>query len=137
MRKTEAVADQRKPTLLAVRPKTSVSLCHEVAAHAVAPIRRPPLQSDSPALAPYTNTLVCAVEGCDEGEKLETTRGRNISGNCIPPCICNGRFETPKKNTFTVASAAAASPEFVKPEMRHTLGAILVRVAAGENSNKR
>ncbi len=117
MSKTDAATDQRKPTPLAVRPRTSVSLCHEVAAQAVAPIRRPPLQSDRPALAPYTSNLMCAVEGCDEGKAPETTRGRNISGNCIPPCICNGRFETPKKKTFTDASAAAASPEFVKPEI--------------------
>jgi hypothetical protein len=58
LRSTDAVTAHLTPTPFAARHTTSVSFCHWVDAHAVAPIRTPPVQSDSPALAPYTDTLI-------------------------------------------------------------------------------
>ncbi len=82
---TDAVAAHPTPTPFAVRHATSDSLCHRVDTHPVPPVRTPPLQSDSPALVPYKDTLICAVEGCVDGDTLVTTRGYKISGKTIPP----------------------------------------------------
>ena len=84
-RRTDDATAHPTPTLFAVRHATSVSLCHRVDMHAVAPVRTPPLQSDSPALAPNTDTLICAVEGCADGDTLVTIRGYRISGKTTPP----------------------------------------------------
>ena len=56
--KTDAATALPTPTPFAVRHTTSVSLCHRVDTHAVPPIRTPPLQSESPALAPCTDTFI-------------------------------------------------------------------------------
>ena len=84
---TDAVTAHPTPTPFAVRHATSDSLCHLVDTHAVLPVRTPPLQSDSPALAPYTDTLICAVEGCAVGDILVTTRGYRISGKITFGCV--------------------------------------------------
>ena len=85
--KTDAATALPTPTPFAVRHTTSVSLCHRVDTHAVPPIRTPPLQSESPALAPYTDTLIFAVEGCAVGDTLVTTREYRISGNIMFGCV--------------------------------------------------
>ena len=87
LRSTDAVTAHLTPTPFAARHTTSVSFCHWVDAHAVAPIRTPPVQSDSPALAPYTDTLICEVEGCADGDTLVTRRVNAISGNIMFGCV--------------------------------------------------
>ncbi len=83
--RTDDVKDQPERTPFAERHKTNVSLCHRDDVHAVDPIRTPPLQSDSPALVPYTDTRICAVEGCKDGNTLAMNRGYKISGKITPP----------------------------------------------------
>jgi hypothetical protein len=121
---TDDVKDKPEKTPLAERHETIVSLCHRDDVHAVAPIRTPPLQSDSPALVPYTNTLICAVEGCRDGNILVTTREYNISGNFTPPCVCNGQPKASNVDTLTIAAAAAAAAAFVNPATVHTIAAV-------------
>ena len=121
--KTDAVTANAKLTPRAVRHVTSVSLCHCVDTHDVAPVRTPPLQSDSPALLPYTVTLICAVEGCVHGDTLLTTRGYRISGNLTFGCVCNGHPPASNVDTLTLAAAAAAAA-FVKPATKHTTAAV-------------
>ena len=121
--KTDAVTAHPKLTPRAVRHVTSVSLCHCVDTHNVAPVRTPPLQSDSPALVPYTDTLICAVEGCVHGDTLVTTRGYKISGNPTFGCVCNGPPPASNVDTLTLAAAAAAAA-FVNPATVHTTAAV-------------
>ncbi len=123
LRRTDEATAHPTPTPFAVRHATSVSLCHRVDTHAVPPARTPPLQSDSPALAPYTDTLICAVEGCVDGNTLVTTRGYRISGNLIFGCVCNGHPSASNVDTITLAAAAAAAA-FVNPATVHTTAAV-------------
>jgi hypothetical protein len=64
------VTDQRMPTPLAVRHATSVSLRHWLDTLAVAPIRIRALRSNTANQAPVTDIIICAVEGCREGDAL-------------------------------------------------------------------
>jgi hypothetical protein len=123
LRRTDDVTANPTPKPFAVRHATSVSLCHRVNPHAVAPIRTPPLQSNSPALVPYTDTLICAVEGCVDGDTLVTTRGYRISGNLKFGCVCNGHPPASNVDTLTLAAAAAATA-FVNPATVHTTAAV-------------
>ncbi len=120
---TDAVTVNPTTTPFAERHVTSVSLCHRVDRHAVTPIRTPPLQSDSPALAPYTDKIICAVEGCADGDTLETTRWDNISWNLKFSCVCNGPPPASNVDTLTLAAAAAAAA-FVNPATVHTTAAV-------------
>ena len=121
-RRTDDATAHPTPTLFAVRHATSVSLCHRVDMHAVAPARTPPLQSDSPALTPNTDTLICAVEGCVDGDTLVTTRGYKISGKLTSGCVCNGHPAVSNVDMMTPAAAAAAAA-FVNPAAVHTTAA--------------
>jgi hypothetical protein len=122
LRRTDAVAASLTSTPFAVRHATSVSLCHRVDRHAVSPARTTPLQSDSPALTPYTDTLVCAVEGCADGDTLVTTRGYRISGKLTIGWVCNGH--PPASNVDTLTPAAAAdTAAFVNPAIVQTTAA--------------
>ena len=129
LRRTDDATAHPTPTLFAERHATSVSLCHRVDMHAVAPVRTPPLQSDSPALAPNTDTLICAVEGCADGDTLVTTRGYKISGKLIFGCVCNGHPPASNVDMLTLAAAAAAAA-FVKPATMHITAAVVDEGAA-------
>jgi hypothetical protein len=122
LRRTDAVAGNPTPTPFAVRHATRVSLCHRVDTHDDLPIRTLPLQSDSPALAPNTETLICAVEGCADGDTLVTKRGYNSSGKLTSGCVCNGHPPASNVDTLTPAAAADAAA-FVNPATVHTTAA--------------
>ncbi len=110
----DAVTAHPKPTPLAVRHATNVSLCHRDVRHDDAPIRTPPLQSKIPERVPYTDTLICAVVGRTEGDTPLTIRRFTISGKRIPPCVCSGRFLSLNVEILTLAAATAAL-EFTNP----------------------
>ena len=61
--KTDDVTVILKLTPLETRQMTRASFRHSVDAHAVYATRARPDQSERPALLPYTNTVICAVEG--------------------------------------------------------------------------
>ena len=113
---TDATTNNIKPTLLDVRHKTSVSLRHLVDTQGVAPIRAPLLQSETPMFVPYTDTLICAVDGCVVGDKLETTVRDMSSGNKIDGCVWIGAPDALKIDMLTLL-VAADFPAFVKPGM--------------------
>ena len=110
----DAVTAHPKPTPLAVRHATDVSLRHRDVRHADAPTRTIPLQSKIPARTPYTDTLICAVVGCAEGVIPLTIRRFTISGKRMPPCVCNGRYLSRNVEILTLAAATAAL-EFTNP----------------------
>ncbi len=112
------MTDKLRPTPFEMRHVTRVSSRHCVAAHAVAPTRTRPLQSEKPALLPCTDTLTCAVDGCRAGDTAETTRERNISGTTMFDCVCNGRPSAPKTDRMAMVEVPTA---LVNPGMRHTI----------------
>lgn len=72
---------------------------------------------------PYTDTLVCAVEGCADGDTLVTARGCNISGKLAIVCVCSGHPSASNVDKMTLASAAPAAA-FVNPETLHMITAV-------------
>ena len=123
LRRTDDVTANPTPKPFAVRHATSVSLCHRVDTHAVPPARTTPLQSDRPALAPNTNKLICAVEGCADGNTLVMIRGFKISGNLTESDVCNGHPSASNVDVITLAAAEAAAA-FVNPATVHTTAAV-------------